>query len=112
MIFAPTMVATFMMLKEKSYTPVASSVWLDVNLEDTYAPGKILLPGNTQLPPFLEATVLAVGPKCAQLKKGDRVLLNSNALMKIKVGNEDTQYFTLEDRVVAVLANPFDSDPV
>ena len=102
----------FMKLREKVYTPVASSVWLDVSLEDTYAPGKIVLPGSTQLPPFLEANVLAVGPKCEQIKKGDRVLLNSNAVMKVKVGSEDVQYFTLEDRVVAVLGDPFESDPV
>jgi len=102
----------FMKLREKVYTPVASSVWLDVNLEDTYAPGKIVLPGSTQLPPFLEANVLAVGPKCEQIRKGDRVLLNSNAVMKVKVGSEEIQYFTLEDRVVAVLDDPFDPTAV
>jgi co-chaperonin GroES (HSP10) len=101
-----------MKLKEKVYTPVASSIWIDVDLEESYAPGKIILPNNTVLPPFIEANVLAVGPKCVQIKKGDRVLLNTNAVMKIKVGGEDTQFFTLEDRVVAVLTDPFDSDPV
>jgi len=102
----------FMKLREKVYTPVADSLWIDFNLEEMYAPGKILLPNNTALPPFIEVTVLAVGPKCTQVKKGDKILLNSNAVMKIKVGSEEPQFFTKEDRCVAILTDPFDSDPV
>jgi len=97
-----------MKLREKTYTPVASSIWVDVDLEAAYNSGKILLPNNTALPPFVEASVLAVGPKCTQIKRGDRIVLNSNAIMKIKVGSDETQLFTQEDRVVAVLADAFD----
>ena len=101
-----------MKLREKAYTPVADSVWIDFDLEESMHSGKILLPNNTSLPPFIEATVLAIGPKCTQVERGDKILVNSNAVMKIKVGTEETQLFTKEDRIVAVLTDPFDSDPV
>lgn len=97
-----------MKLLEKCYTPVADSLWIDFNREDIYAPGKILLPNNTALPPFIEVAVLAVGPKCTQVKKGDKILINSNAVMQIKIGKDEPQFFTKEDRVVAVLSDPFD----
>ena len=101
-----------MKLREKVYTPVADSLWIDFTLDEMYAPGKILLPNNTALPPFIEVTVLAIGPKCTQVKKGDKILMNSNAVMKIKVGSDEPQFFTKEDRCVAILSDPFDPTAV
>jgi co-chaperonin GroES (HSP10) len=90
-------------LLTKSYEPVGDSVWVQVEIPK---PDRIVLPGNAKLPPFLEAEVLAVGPKCVQVKKGDTVLLNAVTIMPIKVDGEEFT-FTKEDRIVAISRNPF-----
>ncbi len=92
-------------LLTKSYEPVGSSIWVRVELP---TPDRIVLPGNAKLPPFLEAEVLAVGPKCSQVKKGDVVLLNANTIMPVKVDGEEFT-FTLEDRVVAISRDAIDN---
>ena len=103
-------------LLTKKYEPVGDSIWVHVDLEDVLKPDRIVLPGNAKMPPFLEAEVLAVGPKCTQVREGDTVLLNAATILTIKVdGSEFT--FTTETRVVAISRNPFasnsfDSDPV
>jgi co-chaperonin GroES (HSP10) len=89
-------------LQTKSYEPVADSIWVRCVIDK---PDNIYLPGNAKLPPFVEAEVLAVGPKCAQVKKGDTVLLNSVTIMAVKFGGEDYT-FTKEDRIVAVVRGP------
>lgn len=88
-------------LVNKTYEPVGDSIWIQVDIEDALKPDRIVLPGNAKLPPFFEAEVIAVGPKCVQVKKGDVVLLNAVTIMAIKVDGEDLT-FTKEDRVVAI----------
>lgn len=90
-------------LMTRCYEPVGDSIWISVDLPK---PDRIVLPDNMKLPPFLEAEVLAVGPKCTQIKKGDTVLLNTVTIMPIKVEGE-TFMFTKEDRVVAISRSPF-----
>jgi co-chaperonin GroES (HSP10) len=88
-------------LRQKNYEPVADSIWVHVDLQDALKPDRIVLPNNAKLPPFLEAEVLAVGPKCTQVKAGDVVLLNAATIMPIKIDGEELT-FTLESRVVAI----------
>jgi len=88
-------------LKTKSYAPVGDTIWVEVDL-DAVADG-IVMPGTMKLPPFVHANVLAVGPKCVQVKAGDVVLVNSSTVTRMKVGQEPEALFTKEPQVVAVV---------
>jgi len=77
-----------------------------------YAPpdtGKIITPDKykEKLPPWVIVTAIEVGEKCAFVKKGDRLLVNSNAIYQnIKIPGLPQPYFTKEDKILAVVTLP------
>lgn len=54
------------------------------------------------LNPHFEATVLAAGPDCKNVKKGDRVIATGANCYPVKVG-EKTYTFTRDHEIVAVI---------
>lgn len=92
-----------MKLKTKSYAPVGEAIWLEWEPDDT---GEIVLHATgPKMPPFVEALVLAVGPLCKQVKDGDRVVVNSAVITKMKFDGQEI-YFTKELQIVAVVGSP------
>ena len=92
-----------MKLQTKEYAPVGEAIWLDFDLDELTNGSKLIMPNNAKMPPFIEATVLAAGPKCLQVKAGDRVLLNSVTITRMKVGSDPEVLFTKEDKIVAIV---------
>ena len=94
-----------MNLQTKNYQPVDTSIWLDFDFDEVMGNTKLILPQNTKLPPFVHAAVLAVGPECKQVRKGDTILLNASTIMRMKVGQESEVFFTKENMVVAIVGS-------
>lgn len=71
--------------------------------------GGIVIPEGTSasskaqvLNPHFEATVLAAGPACKNVKTGDRVVVTGANCYPVKVGDK-TYTFTRDNEIVAVL---------
>ncbi len=92
-----------MKLKTVEYRPVAESIWVGWEPEEAGEGEVVATPGAPRMPPFVHVEVLAVGPKVMQVKKGDIVLVNAGTLTKMKVPGFDEQYFTMENKIVAVV---------
>lgn len=92
-----------MKLRKMEFHPVGDAIWLDYDPEAVLgADSKIVLPGNVKMPPFVICGVLAVGPEVKQVRRGERVIVNSGQVMKIVVEREDN-YFAKEAMCVAVV---------
>lgn len=87
-----------MKLLTKSFVPVGEAIWLHYEAPKS----NIILPHNAKLPPFFECEVLEVGPEVKEVKKGDRVIVNSVAITTIKLDGTD-YFFTKQAQVVAVV---------
>lgn len=95
-----------MKLMTKIFAPVGTAIWVAYNPEDAMAPGsKLILPGNARMPPFVECEVLEVGKECKEVKKGDRVILNSSpsALTPVKLAGDSSTYFFAKEAMVVAL---------
>jgi hypothetical protein len=92
-----------MKLQTKTYEPVDTSIWIDYDQESLVKDSKLVLPGGMKLPPFCHAAVLAVGPKCVQVKAGDTVLVAAGTVMQMKVSGEPDVFFTQENKIVAIV---------
>lgn len=97
-----------MVLKTKTYEPVGDAIWLEYDVEALSQGSNLVMPGNMKLPPFVEAEVMAAGPKCLQVKKGDVVIVNSSVMTQIKVVGEEPVLFTKEGQVVAIVRGALD----
>jgi len=64
--------------------------------------GGILVPGGSKMT-WLTAVVLEVGPKCTFAKQGDRVVVAHEGMVKVQHDNAVPVYFTLEDKILAVV---------
>lgn len=71
--------------------------------------GGIVIPENTSasskaqvLNPHFEATILAAGPACKNVKKGDRVVVTGVNCYPVKIGDK-TYTFTRDSEIVCIL---------
>lgn len=71
--------------------------------------GGIVIPENTSasskaqvLNPHFEATILAAGPACKSVKRGDRVVVTGVNCYPVKIGDK-TYTFTRDSEIVCVL---------
>lgn len=101
----------------KKYTPVGPTLLLrpayvaQINIDDVTGlrkSGDIIIPENSRAgaprgeSPFEEFRVVARGPGCTQVKEGDLVIVNKNALIRIPTGEEDLA-LALENNIAAII---------
>ncbi len=100
----------------KKYTPVGPTLLLrpayvaQLQLDDVTGlrkEGQIIIPENANIKkrgetPFEEFRVVARGPGCTQVKEGDLVIVNKNALIRVPAGDEDLA-LALETNIAAII---------
>ncbi len=91
-----------MSLPKKLFTPTGTKVALKVN-KVTETPGGVQLPEITQSHESVSAWVVAVGPDCKQLKRGDLVLSYANTPACRVTWKGETLLVLEEDTLAAVV---------
>jgi co-chaperonin GroES (HSP10) len=59
--------------------------------------GGIIMPDHASLDQFPEAKVVAVGPKCVDIRKGDTVIVDRYAMASHRVTVDGKQHFLIAE---------------
>lgn len=89
------------------FKPVSNYIQIDYRRNGSA--GGIVMPGNAKPLEFVTARVLAVGPDCKTVQKGDKIVVATKGIHGGDNGitiDGEKAYFTQESLVVAVVAEP------